>query len=304
MRRARITYPGAYHHVMNRGYGEMAIFPGNESKNDFLNYLEDAVTKMKIRVFAYCIMDNHYHLVLENTTGRMSDFLKLLNGNYGMCYRKRFGGKGYVFQNRYKSTIIENDAYLIQSIVYTLQNPVRADIVSHATLYTWSSASNYFSGKTSKILDSQYVEELFVSKEALFTSCNSLEIKGLPTNMTEYGEVFGSDKFLGHAFKRFDRRIIPTEQSPGYQRKDERYFEPVEKVIQEFQESHQIDIYHIKINTSQGKRLRSELLVQLKERAGWKYKEIAELEIFQDLSFESLRAIYRNEKKRMSEKTR
>ncbi len=80
---------------------------------------------MKIRLFAYCIMDNHYHLVLENASDRLSDFQMLLNVQYGMYYRKMEGGKGYVFQSRFKSTLIENDSYLIQSIRYLLRNPVR-----------------------------------------------------------------------------------------------------------------------------------------------------------------------------------
>jgi len=79
---------------MNRGYDGNAIFSGTVTKSHFLDYIEDAVTKMKMRIFAYCIMDNHYHMVLENTSGKMSDFMKLLNGNFGMYYRKKFGGQG------------------------------------------------------------------------------------------------------------------------------------------------------------------------------------------------------------------
>jgi REP element-mobilizing transposase RayT len=126
---------------MNRGYDGNDIFRDNSSKDHFLNYLEAASKKLKIRLFAYCIMNNHYHLILENTTGKLSEFLKLLNGNYGMYYRKKYGGKGYVFQGRFKSTIIENEAYLIQAIAYLLENPVRAGIVSNAENYTWSSAA-------------------------------------------------------------------------------------------------------------------------------------------------------------------
>jgi REP element-mobilizing transposase RayT len=68
---------------MNRGYDGNDIFFGNQNKSQFLDYLEGACNQMMIRLFAYCVMDNHYHLVLENSSGRMSDFLKLLNGQYG-----------------------------------------------------------------------------------------------------------------------------------------------------------------------------------------------------------------------------
>ena len=123
MRRERITYPGAYHHIRNRGYDGNDIFKGDQNKCQFLDYLEWAAKQMKIRLFAYCVLDNHYHVVLENSSGRMSDFAKLLNGQYGMYYRKMVGGKGYVFQGRFKSTIIEDDSYLIRSIDYCLKTP-------------------------------------------------------------------------------------------------------------------------------------------------------------------------------------
>lgn len=116
MKRERVTYEGAYQHVMNRGYDGTDIFAGNRHKSQFLDYLEDSAKRMKIRIFAYCIMDNHYHLVLENSSSRLSDFLKLLNGQYGMYYHKIEGGQGYVFQNRFKSTIIEDDGYLIKKV--------------------------------------------------------------------------------------------------------------------------------------------------------------------------------------------
>ena len=83
---------------MNRGYDGNAIFAGAVTKSHFLDYLEDAVTKTKMRIFAYCIMDNHYHMVLENTTEKLSDFMKLLNGNFGMYYRKKFGDKAMYFR--------------------------------------------------------------------------------------------------------------------------------------------------------------------------------------------------------------
>ena len=177
---------------------------------------------MMIRIFAYCVMDNHYHLVLENSSGRMSDFLKLLNGQYGMYYRKMYGGKGYVFQSRFKSTIIENDGYLIQSIEYLLQNPVRAGIVPHAGNYIWSSFGYYFSNQKTKIW--------------------------------------------------------------------------------EFKNIHGVNFDEIDTGTWTGKRLRGELLVLLKDKAGLKYKEISEISVFSNLSFTSLRDLYRRTRKRVKER--
>jgi putative transposase len=71
------------------------IFYGNKNKNQFLNYLTDAAKKFRIRIFAYTVMNNHYHLVLENSSGKMSEFMKQLNGQYGAYYREVTGGKGH-----------------------------------------------------------------------------------------------------------------------------------------------------------------------------------------------------------------
>jgi len=218
---------------MNRGYNGNHIFEGNKNKSQFLDYLEETAKKMKIRLFAYCVLDNHYHLVLENSSGRMSDFAKLLNGQYGSYYRKMAGGKGYVFQSRFKSTIIENEGYLIKSIEYCLQNPVRAGIVSHAEHYIWSSAGFYFQNPDQKteIVDAEFVNQLFGSKENLLKHLASLGNRELSVKITKHGDVLGSESFLKLALKKHNRRQRPTDKSIGVQRKDDRFFEPLEKVL-------------------------------------------------------------------------
>jgi hypothetical protein len=117
---------------------------------------------------------------------------------------------------------------------------------------------------------------------------------------SEYGEILGSSEFIDTAFDKFDRRQRPTEQSIGSQRQDELYYEPMEKVIQEFQIRNDIDIYAIDTRSRKGQRLRGELLVNLKEGAGLSYKEIAGIEIFKNLKFSTLRSMYRNMKQKRS----
>jgi hypothetical protein len=107
-----------------------------------------------------------------------------------------YGGKGYVFQSRFKYTIIENDGYLIKSIEYLLQTPVRAGIVGTAANYIWSSVGNYFSNQEKTIVDAEFVNQLFVSKDCLLDELASLDKKEIPAKMTKQGEVLGSEKFL------------------------------------------------------------------------------------------------------------
>ena len=301
MRRARITYPGAFHHAMNRGHNGEDIFFGNKYKRQFLDYLAVAAKKLKIRIFAYCIMDNHYHLVLENANGKMSEFMKRLNGLYGMYYRAVTRGKGYVFQGRFKSTLIEQEAYLLQSIAYLLRNPVRAGIVGNAEDYLWSSIKAYYSDvrdSSNNIVDAEFVNELFGTKGELLNAIQTWGVREPGVTITKYGELLGSEDFLKSAIKKYDRRKRPTEQSIGSQRKEDFYFHPVEKVMWEFERIKSVKIEEIDITTIKGKRQRGELLVLLKDKAGLSYKEIREFDIFSDLKLGSLGSIYKNMKSR------
>ncbi len=286
--------------MMNRGHNGEEIFYGNKNKSQFLDFLEDASKKMKIRIFAYCIMDNHYHLVLENSNGKMSECLKRLNGQYGMYYRKATGGKGYVFQGRFNSTLIDKDAYLLHSIAYLFRNPVRAGIVRSAEDYIWSGINAYFSDKdsTNDLVDAEFVNELFGTKEQLMTAIQTWGVRELPIIETEYGEILGNEDFLESAKKDFDRRTKPSDQSKENRRKRDRYFDPVEKVVWEFENITGIKIEEMDVSTKEGTRQRAELLVLLKDYAGLTYKEISEFFIFEDIRMDSLRSIYRNAKKR------
>jgi REP element-mobilizing transposase RayT len=280
---------------MNRGHEGKDIFYGNKNKNRFLGYLTDAAKKFKIRMFAYTVMNNHYHLVLENSSGKMSEFMKWLNGQYGAYYRTVTGGKGYVFQGRFKSTLIEKDAYLLQSIAYLLRNPVRAGIVKNAEDYSWSSIKSYYSNTKSsdEIVDFEFVNDLFGTKEELLSAIYKSSASKLPVRATRYGDVLGNEDFFKSAISKYDRRKRPGDQSPGSQRVDDKYFEPVEKVIWEFEKLKKIIIDDIDVTTQNGKRQRGELLVRLKDGAGLTYKEISQFDVFCDVHLDTLRDIYR-----------
>jgi REP element-mobilizing transposase RayT len=315
MRRARITYEGAFHHVTNRGINGEDIFTGNQYKSQFLDFLSEKSQKLKLRIFAYCIMTNHYHIILENTTGKMSELLKQLNGQYGMYYRKRSGGKGYVFQGRYKSTLIQDDSYLRLAIGYTLLNPLRAGMVKEIDEYIWSSLNCYFkpltqqhnsdsnsdSGTEEEIVETKFVEELFDSKDQLIRFLSEQVGKEIPEVKTRYGYILGSKEFIAEAIKKYDRR----EKENGYYLENKRiedkdkYLEPVEKVLWEFEIIKGIKVEDIDVRSWKGKRLRGELLVHLKDRTALTYPEIIKLDIFNDLQCSSLTSIYRNSKKRL-----
>jgi REP element-mobilizing transposase RayT len=276
---------------MNRGYEGRPIFGPEPDKVFFLTLLKKVQALTKIRILAYCIMDNHYNLVLQNESGKMSEFFKQLNGQYAVYYRKRHGGRGYVFQDRYNSMLIQDDAYLLIAISYVLNNPVAAKMAKTFSDYPWSSGLFYFNKEKCAAVDCRYVEELFGTKDELQRFIMATDLDELPTVRSDLGKIIGGEEFIPLATAMAERRS--GIESVERRRVHDKYFGPLEKVFQEFEKEHRIKIAELNVQTYAGKKLRAELLVHIKERAGMTYREIAKLDLFSDLELSSLGCIYR-----------
>lgn len=297
MRHVRLTWEGAFHHIMNRGIEQKPVFHEEDQKNTYLEFLEEYSRLQKIRIFAYCIMDNHFHIVLENSSMRLSEFMRNTNSRYASSYRKLAGGKGYVFEDRFKSTIVQNESYLITLIRYILQNPVRSKIINDPFKYAWSSINLYFQKTKPQFIDTEFVEELFGTKKNFVDLVNDQILEELPEKRAKFGRVMGTDSFLKISENKFDRRS--TLKTNLNKRITDKYFEPVEKIIHEFEKKIGKKIEEIITSTHTGKRERGLLLVNLKDYSGLKYKEIFEFDIFRDLKFNSMGHLYSRTKEQL-----
>ncbi len=299
MRFPRLTYPGAFHHATSRGINGESIFANEGDKSTFLELLREKARVNGVRIIAYCVMDNHYHLILENMSGRLSQFFKQLNGQYGLLYRKKSGSKGYVFQDRFHSSLIQDDSYLILAIRYVLQNPVKAGLARAAISYPWSSARLYFDGFKQDWLATDIVEGLFRTRKKFLETLGDVSDVALPLIKTRLGPVIGQEDAIEDALPKFERR--KTEADAKRMRSEDHFFEPEAKVIQEFERKHKIKIDRIDCDTYSGKRLRGELLVWLHDFAGSTYAQIVEIPLFYDLKPQSLGHLYKNAKRRAGE---
>ena len=135
----RIEFPGALYHLTARGNARAAIFLNDLDRGEFLSILGDIVERYNWICHAYCLMDNHYHLLIETPDGNLSAGMRQLNGIYTQKFNRRHGRVGHVFQGRFKSIIVEKDSYLLELCRYIVLNPVRAGIVKHLEDYPWSS---------------------------------------------------------------------------------------------------------------------------------------------------------------------
>ena len=135
----RIEFPGAFYHVTSRGNAQQDIFLDDEDRQRFLSVLEQVVSRFHLRLHAYCLMDNHYHLVLETPQGNLSHALRRLNGVYTQAFNRRHGQVGHVLQGRFKAILVERESYLLELCRYVALNPVRAKMNRKPDTYRWSS---------------------------------------------------------------------------------------------------------------------------------------------------------------------
>ena len=135
----RIEFPGATYHVTSRGNRQQPIFVDDADRELFLATLARAMERMDATVLAYCLMGNHYHLVLCTRRGNLSALMRQINGVYTQAVNRRHATSGHVFQGRFKAILVDRDAYLLELLRYVELNPVRAQLVTAAGDWEWSS---------------------------------------------------------------------------------------------------------------------------------------------------------------------
>ena len=135
----RLEYPGAIYHVTARGNAQGAVFIDDRDRETFLTCLSEVVVRLGWLCHAYCLMDNHYHLLIETPDGNLSQGMRQLNGVYTQRFNRRHQRVGHLFQGRYKAILVERDSYLLELCRYVVLNPVRAKMTKHIERYPWSS---------------------------------------------------------------------------------------------------------------------------------------------------------------------
>ncbi len=135
----RIEFSGAFYHVTARGNRRESIFDDDIDREKFLEINGQVIEDFNWICHAYCLMTNHYHLVIETPDGNLSKGMRQLNGVFTQTSNHRHQRGGHLFQGRYKSILVDADAYLLELIRYVVLNPVRAVMVDHPRMWRWSS---------------------------------------------------------------------------------------------------------------------------------------------------------------------
>jgi putative transposase len=135
----RIEYDGAVYHITSRGNARKPIYKEDEDRRIFLEVVHRAKTRYNWLFHAYCLMNNHYHLIIETPDGNLSHGMRQLNGVYTQLFNKRHKRVGHILQGRYKAILIQKESHLLEASRYVVLNPVRVKSVKNPDEWKWSS---------------------------------------------------------------------------------------------------------------------------------------------------------------------
>lgn len=210
-RALRIEYPGAFYHITSRGNERKSIYRNKSDRRSFLLYLKSANLRYGALIHAYCLMDNHYHILLGTPKGNLSQIMRHINGAYTTRFNIKHKRKGHLFQGRYKAILVDADAYLAELSRYIHLNPVRAGIVDMPEKYSWSSY-RYYIGKKKKPewLSVGFIlgcfEHLTLSSEVNYTNfvlAKILDKEYRPLDKTVASTILGCDSFIERIIDKY-----------------------------------------------------------------------------------------------------
>jgi len=207
---ARAIAPGFPHHVVQRGNNREQVFFDREDRRRYLSLLKNYAEKWNSPVLAYCLMDNHVHLLTRPTSE--TSLYKMMQG-LALCYtqhiNRKYGRTGRLWESRYHSCIVEEERYLWAAVRYIEQNPIRARVAKRAEEYPYSSAKAHVTGKRDPVLG----EEIFSpeEREDYVSLLNEVLFPGMTEGLrhhTRRGTPFGDEGFVGRIETELERSLV------------------------------------------------------------------------------------------------
>ena len=177
-RKPRIHYEGALYHVITRGNNKEKVFEGKNEKEEYLRIIKKYKERYKFKLYSYCIMDNHAHLLIEVERAPLSKIMQGIQQVYTQRYNRSKNQTGHVFEQRYKAFLCDKDSYLLNLVRYIHQNPLKACIPS-GIKYEWSSHTEYIEQAKKILTDKKFVLGLFSEnkKEAIKMYLDFMDIE-------------------------------------------------------------------------------------------------------------------------------
>ena len=225
----RIEYPDAWHHVMNLGRRREAIFRDQDDYLRFVELLGQGSAMWNVRIAAFCLMPNHYHLLVQTPGANLSRFMRHVDGVYTQRFNRNHNFDGSLFRGRYKAILVDADTYLLELLRYIHRNPLRAGLASRLDRYAWSSHKGYlFGSRRWSWLHSEFVLSMLVEDKAkqaaayreFMAEAESDELAGF-FSRKNLPSILGSEGFIDWVKAKFhnlrDHQEVPESRqlAPG-----------------------------------------------------------------------------------------
>jgi len=146
-RAARKKSASGIYHIIIRGINKQTIFSDEEDNDEFIRILSECKRVSGFDLYAYCLMENHAHLLIKEGTESIEQIMKRIGTRYVIRYNRKYQRSGHLFQDRFKSEVVEDDGYFLTVLRYIHQNPQKAGLGKGPDLYPWSSCRDYISNK-------------------------------------------------------------------------------------------------------------------------------------------------------------
>ena len=205
----RLQGENCFYHITSRGDDRKKIFLSDYDFEKFLEYLLVAKNKYKFHLYAYCLMNNHYHLFIETLQPNLSKIMQYINTAYTSYYNKKRKKIGHLFQGRYKSIIVDEDSYFLELTRYIHLNPVRARIVTSPQEYKWSSYQGYIKATTDKYIDKEELERYVGMSEKEYKEfvLGGINRREEITKQVYAGSFLGGKAFVKEKLAKFKPEI-------------------------------------------------------------------------------------------------
>ncbi len=210
----RLQSADCFYHITSRGDDRKKIFISEYDFMKFLEYLSLAKNRFKFYLYSYCLMSNHYHLLLETTQANISRIMHYLNGAYTTYYNIKRKRCGHLFQGRFKSIVVDKDSYFLELSRYIHLNPVRAKMTDNPAKYRWSSYLAYL-GKKDSLLDRDKIRQYLNMNTGQYEGFVSggIQNPGDPFKNIHAGFLLGSVKFIKEKLKTLSYQVEGDEIS-------------------------------------------------------------------------------------------
>jgi putative transposase len=217
----RIEFSGAFYHVTARGNEKKEIFRSRTDRERFLSYLESATQRYGVVIHTYCLMTNHYHLLIETPRGKLSDIMRYVNGAYTTYFNVKRKRSGHLFQGRYKSIVVDADEYALELSRYIHLNPVRAGMVAKPEDHQWSSYRMYAGISVAPVwlntgfILSGFGEKLREKKYRMFVEDLLGAVYESPLREVIASTLLGSAEFVAQISEKHLNALKPDRSVPA-----------------------------------------------------------------------------------------